>query len=297
MLDRLALMPAIATRGFAAALTLALVLVGGESRAESVVRPGTTLGLSTASPDPVGLYYIHLSSVGVRATRPSASVNNANVPAFLWSTPWSLADARLEFIAALPFVAEREAGAAYQSGFGQGFLAGRLSWDLGADVGVSYLLGGYLPGETEFLTTSASLSHRFAASYTGDGWNLTAHLLYGHILGPGSTTDSVAPDYLNLDLTVAREFGAWEVGIVAFASTDLPTRVAGYRPDSQVAAGGLVGYDFGPVSVQAYLTRDLVQRNYGGSETRAWLRFVVPITADPEKPGPARPLSTPQRSN
>jgi hypothetical protein len=51
----------------------------------------------------------------------------------------------------------------------------------------------------------------------------------------------------------------------------------GTLQDSQLALGGLVGYDFGRASAQVYLTHDVYQKNHGGNETRVWLRLVVPM--------------------
>lgn len=45
----------------------------------------------------------------------------------------------------------------------------------------------------------------------------------------------------------------------------------------QFAAGALVGYAFEKFTVQTFVTRDIAQRNLGGEETRAWLRFLVPL--------------------
>ena len=203
-----------------------------------------------------------------------------------------MANARLQFFVTQPVAAASARGAPYQSGIGQPLLAAQLAWDLGNDVGVSYLFGGYLPIETRFLTQSASLTHRFAISYTGNDWNLTANLLYGLFLESRSPLGTLYPDYLNLDLTATRKFGKWQVGAVAFGSTDLPTGVGSYRPQGQIAVGGLVGYNFGPVTLQAYVTRDVIERNYGGHETRGWLRAVVPFYQDKGEVEPNRTLVT-----
>ncbi|AWN41059.1 transporter [Methylobacterium durans] len=274
-------------------LTAAACLASpGGALAGSAAQPGQTLGLPTGAQLPVGLYLVDTSSFGVRGTLPRDSRSNVNLPTFAWSTPWQVLDARLHFFVTQPVVAASARGAPYESGLGQTLLAAQLAWDLGGDLGVSYLFGGYLPADTRFLTQSASLSHRFAASYTGNGWNLTANLLYGIFLDTRSPTGTLYPDYLNLDLTAARKFGRWQVGAVAFGSSDLPTGVAGYRPQGQFAMGGLVGYNFGPVTLQAYLTRDVVERNYGGLETRGWLRAIVPLYQDKGEVEPNRTLVT-----
>ena len=37
--------------------------------------------------------------------------------------------------------------------------------------------------------------------------------------------------------------------------------------------GGLLGYDFGPVVLQGYLTSDVYEKNYGGKDVRGWVRI------------------------
>jgi hypothetical protein len=36
--------------------------------------------------------------------------------------------------------------------------------------------------------------------------------------------------------------------------------------------GGLLGYDFGPVILQGYVTTDVYEQNYGGRDVRGWAR-------------------------
>ncbi|WP_232629050.1 transporter [Methylobacterium sp. Leaf118] len=275
--------------GLTAGLT---ILTAAPALAGSAAQPGQTIGLPVGAQLPVGLYFVNTSSFGLRETLPRDSESNVNLPTFAWATPWNVLNARLQFFVTQPVVASSVQRAPYQSGIGQTLLAAQLAWDLGHDVGVSYLFGGYLPIETRFLTQSASLSHRFAVSYTGNDWNITANLLYGLFLETRSPSGTLYPDYLNLDLTVTKKFGKWQVGPVAFASTDLPTGVAGYRPQGQIAVGGLVGYNFGPVNLQAYVTRDVVERNYGGRETRGWLRAIVPLYQNKAEVEPNRTTVT-----
>ncbi|WP_082502732.1 transporter [Methylobacterium sp. Leaf100] len=266
-----------ARSGSAALVAGVLGLGSGVAEAASAAQPGQTVGLPVGAQLPVGLYFVNTSSFGVRDTRPLGSESNINLPTFLWATPWSLFGARLNLAVIQPVVAASARGAPYQSGIGVPLMAAQLAWKLSDNFGVSYLFGGYHPVETRFVIQNASLSHRFAATYSGDGWNLTANLLYGIYLDPISPQGGVYPDYLNLDLTATKKFGKWEIGPVAFGSSDLPTRFPGYQRQGQIAVGGLVGYNFGPVNLQAYVTQDVVERNYGGRETRGWLRVIVPI--------------------
>nr|WP_244535325.1 transporter [Methylorubrum salsuginis] len=271
-------------------------LTGQAAFAASAAQPGQTIGVPFGAPFPKGFYAVNLSSFGVRDTAPLNSESNVNLPTLLWATPFSVLGGQVQFIFVAPIVASSVRGAAYNSGWGQPLLAGQLAWDLGSGVGVSYLLGGYLPWDTRFLTQSASLSHRFAITYAANDWAITGNLLYGHMLESRSPTGVLYPDYLNLDVTLTKKFGKWQVGPVAFASTDLPTNVASYRQQGQIAVGGLVGYNFGFMNVQGYVTRDVVERNYGGLETRGWLRVVVPFGQDKGEAAANRTLVTRQQA-
>ncbi|GJD37208.1 transporter [Methylobacterium aerolatum] len=278
--------------GLALAFVLGWSATPHSAQAGSAALPGQTLGLPTGAKIPVGVYFINLTSFGSRDTLPRNSESVPILPTVAWSTPWDLFGARVQLFVSQPIVFSSPRGARYQSGVGQLLLAGQLAWDLGNDFGVSYFLGGYLPVDTRIVTQEASLTHRFAASYVGNGYNITANLLYGHFLSERSPFGVLYPDYLNLDLTATKKFGKFEFGPVAFGSTDLVTRSAGYRPQGQFAVGALAGYNFGTVNLQAYVTRDLVERNYGGFDTRAWVRAIVPLYQDKSDVAPNRTLVT-----
>jgi hypothetical protein len=82
-----------------------------------------------------------------------------------------------------------------------------------------------------------------------------------------------------------------------YGSTDLGSPSAGRtltlygKKQSQFALGGLVGYNFGPVITQFYLTRDVAESNYNGYDTRAWTRVIVPLW-NPDALVPRKPLIT-----
>jgi hypothetical protein len=50
----------------------------------------------------------------------------------------------------------------------------------------------------------------------------------------------------------------------------------------------LFGYDFGPIKLQAYATTEVVEHNYGGRDTRGWLRMIVPVWTPEVAPQKAR---------
>jgi len=263
------------------ALGMTAALIGGladiPAQAGSSAQPGQTVGIPTGAPLPIGLYFIDTSSFGARDIRPRGTDSNVNLPSFIWATPAEVIGGRLQLVVLQPITALSTRGAPYQSGFGQTLLAAQVAWKLGANLNFSYLLGAYLPSQTKIVIQNPVLHQRFAITYNGDGWNLTGNFLYGTFFDTRSSAGVYYPDFLNLDLTATKHFGKWEIGPVAFGSTDLPTANPSYARQGQFAVGGLVGYNFGPANLQAYVTRDVIQRNYAGLETRGWLRVTVPI--------------------
>ncbi|WP_246693001.1 transporter [Methylobacterium sp. WL64] len=256
--------------------------------AGSSAEPGQTVGQAPGAPLPIGLYFIDTSSFGSRDITPRGTDSNVNLPSFIWATPAEVVGGRVQFVVLQPITASSTRGAAYQSGFGQTLLAAQVAWKLGNNLNFSYLLGAYLPSDTKIVIQNPVLHQRFAITYNGDGWNLTSNFLYGAFFDTRSASGTYYPDFLNLDLTATKHFGKWEFGPVAFGSTDLPTHNPSYARQGQFAVGGLVGYNFGPVNLQAYVTRDVVQRNYAGLEMRGWLRATVPIYQDKgETPEPS----------
>ena len=95
-----------------------------------------------------------------------------------------------------------------------------------------------------------------------DGWNLTANVIYGLQFDSFTNEPQISPcpapfglsgcnpDFLNIDLTATKKLGKWEVGMVAYASTDLTRPIGNYQKQGDIAVGALLGYDFGPVNLQ-----------------------------------------------
>ena len=256
--------------------------------ARSAALPGVTVGLPVGWQIPPGVYLNVTSSFGMRETLPRDNQGNNNLLVINWSTPWTVLGGQLRLIQSLPINAVSQQANAWQSGIAQPLSTAQIAWKIGDGLGVSYFLGGFWPTDTRFSVQAPSIAQRFAISYVGDGLNLTANLHYGtmlqHFSPVGTLPPSTVPtrfffsDYMNLDLTATKRFGKWQLGPVAFGSTDLPVQGRpSFRPLGQIAVGALVGYAFDPVTVQAFVTRDVIQRNYGGEETRFWLRLLTPL--------------------
>jgi hypothetical protein len=160
--------------------------------------------------------------------------------------------------------------------------------------------------------SDTSLNQRLAISYTGNDWGITANVIYGtHMnsltdrpqLSPCPVPISAAfptglgcnPDFINVDLTVGHSFGKWQVAWVGYYSSDLTEPIVGYAKQSQFAMGGLLGYDFGSVILQGYLTTDVYERNYGGHDVRGWARIVIPLNGAGAPFGPPAPATMVRR--
>jgi len=260
------------------------------------MQPGETIGLAVGAPLPEGVYFVNTFDWGVRTTSPNHTAAAVNIPFVFWSTPWTFWGGRVGFLAAWPSVAAGAVGGPPHGSFDASMynplLLGEIAWDLGGGWGFSYGIGNYFDVGYPFAWSTNSLRQDFAISYTANDWNLSATVGLGIDFtqfneGRAQTSPCTNfetgqfggcnPDWLNLDLTATHKFGKWEIGPVAFGSWDLSTPVVNYARQEQFAVGGLVGYNFGPLDLQAYVTTTVWERNYGGNDTRGWFRIVVPL--------------------
>jgi hypothetical protein len=283
----------LATAGLFALCVAAPALAG------SVTQPGETVGVAAGAPLPPGVYYVNTSDYGCRDTQPATTCLAVTIPVVAWSTPVTLLGARLQFLVATPALFVAVENTPSPSGMYNPLVSGQLAWDLGNGLGFSYLFGAYLDVNTNVAWSSTSINQRFALSYTNDGWNLTANVIWGIQLDGVTDRPQLSPcpspfavrgcnpNFVNVDLTATKKVGKWEFGPVAYGSTDLNRPIVGYQKQSQFAVGGLVGYDFGPVIMQAYVTTEVSENNYGGHDTRGWGRIILPLTKLFEQPAPA----------
>ena len=289
-----------------------------QALAGSVTQPGETVGLNVGAPLPQGWYVINTVDWGCRNTNPQHTCTGLTIPVVAWSTPWTIFGGRVQLLAAWPAV---EVGVQrtstpvgtlqgdYFNGMYNPAVFGQLAWDLGYGWGFSYLLGAYFDYSSPVAWSDTSLNQRFALSYTANDWAATANVIWGiHTesvtdraqLSPCPASVSVVsptglgcnPNFINIDLTVGHSFGKWQVAWVGFGSSDLNSPVLGYQKQSQFATGGLLGYDFGPVVLQGYLTTDVYEKNYGGRDIRGWARVILPLNVVGAPVGPSPPPAT-----
>lgn len=303
--------------GGAAAVLGAMALGGGVANAASFTAPGETIGYALGAPLPEGLYFATTAaSGGYRGVDDKRSGLVFNIPVIAWYTPWQFLNARVFGYVAIPELSFGVPILAGQKSIGLNgrdfmavynpFAVAGLAWDLGNGWGFSNVVGGYGPVDNELRFFGHDIwvfNNRAALSYTGDKWNLTAHVTYGATGNDLRTGQRVSPDHLNLDLTAVKTLGKWSIGPVADYSTDLenfaygPGQCGGPNPtvkcaQSQFAAGGWLGYDFPGIATALYVTTDVWTDNYrniDGSksyETRIWSRAAIPLWTAPteEKP-------------
>jgi hypothetical protein len=248
----------------------------GSAAAGSSSSPGATTGLAVYAPLPEGLYLINIVSGGVRDSAPKVGTSFYD-PFFFYQSPLELFGSKVSFIAAPTLFDVDVKGSPNLLGLYNTYFGSQLTWDLGKGFGIGYRLSGYVPMKSEVAYNYGTIEHRAGISYVGDGWNLTANFQFGTPFNDQTTGRLTAPNYLNLDLTATKKWDKWEVGAIAYGSTDTSRPYRGYAKQGQFAAGGLIGYDFGPVIVQVKVATDVVERNYGGRDVRAVANIIVPL--------------------
>jgi hypothetical protein len=289
-----------------AAAAFGAVALSSAAYANVVTPPDERVGIDLASPLPEGIYFLDLGGVGNARNAPTKASNfDYNVPIIAWATPWTILGGRIQLIGAAPEAsvawpasgtpgAVGYQGGAYARGIYNPFLAGQIAWNLGNGFSVSYLAGVYIGVDSPNsggAWNQSTFHEQVAVAYHGNDWNFTANVQYG-IVGDNQTAGVVntinAPNgnYLNYDIGLTRTFGKWEIGPVAYGSVN-------YRPywhglalgveQEQLAVGGLVGYNFGPVITQFILATDVYSHNYNSKGTTLTIHVIVPLWA-PEAP-------------
>jgi hypothetical protein len=287
-----------------AAAAFGAVAFSSAALAGSTNPPGERAGLDLATPLPEGVYFVNIASAGSYRGTNDLNGFDYDVPILAWSTPWTLLGARVQFLGALPMISVSTRAGIYERGIYNPFVAGQLAWNLGNGFSVSYLAGAYvgisgtdaynagvlLNGGSNINQTT--MHQQLSIAWHGDGWNATANLMYG-IVGPRNGLAiglaRANPDYFNYDLGLTKTLGKWEIGMVAYGSTDVgaPVFVPGtvataYLAQSQFALGGLIGYNFGPVITQATISTDVYTSNgYAQKETRGVFRTIIPLWNPP----------------
>jgi len=183
-----------------------------------------------------------------------------------------------------------------------------LSWNLGGGWFVSAAFNFMAPDGTrtgpgtfspnpDYWTFEPAL----AISYLGSGWVLSGNFFYdintasagqccaSALIAPTTLTSGQA---LYGDLMALWKFGKWEMGPVGYfevqTTSDSGCPAPGFCGRYQTAAvGGLIGYDFGPVDLQVWVTDSFVGQDtpQGPGGINVWSRIGFKLWG-PDAPKP-----------
>ena len=255
-------------------------------------KPGLVLGAAAAAPPPglygfdqVFTYQSKLVGPGAPNVGGAQTGVKADVAAqgLLWVPGWNFLGASYDAVAVLPFISA-SVGSPIDiapSGMHNVFFANELSWKLG-DSGffAKAGLGMYAPTGTQQGPSGLgnignpwwTFQPNLVVSYLKDGWNLTVNV-FDEINTANTITDYRSGDVLHAEFTATKTIGNWTIGPVAYYAGQITSdrSSAFYGGAINVnrydiwAAGGMVGYNFGPASVSVWGTQELSSTASGGT--------------------------------
>ncbi|MGB9027420.1 MAG: hypothetical protein WCC40_15900 [Rhodomicrobium sp.] len=311
----------------------ALALGGGSAYAAPITPPGETAGINSATPLPEGVYWVNIfGSGGDYLVDDKRSNLTFDVPALAWSTPWQVNflgfTGRFEVIAAPPVIGNvgiaqlpgskcasntcRDFTAMYNP-----FAEAGFAWDLGGGWAFSSFDGGYGPIDNELREFGQDIwvyNNRSAIAWygtlfpggmkDGGGNDIKGTFALENVFGlTGNDVETgarVKPDYDNVNLTAYLTIGKWDLGLVAFYTTDTENFTYGSAQcggltstttkceQSRAAIGPLIEYDFPGITMQVNYTVDFYDENYrnlDGSRMQIqqfWLKTVIPLWTAPK---------------
>lgn len=254
----------------------------GAAMAGPVTAAGESIGLALGTPLPQGAYLIDTAAFVAIQGQPKVDVL-INIPVLAYASPWQALGGRAFGYVALPQAAVGIENTSWiRSLYNPAGFVG-LAWDLGGGWGFSDVVGGYAPIKSDVGAILGgdfwTFNNRAALSYAAHDWSVSAHLIYGSSGHDRTSHLQTQNDYLNLDLTAIKALGKWQAGVVGYHSADLSTAARNQASgrQRQSALGGLVGYNFGPVALQLYLTRDVSEKNIGAKSKRLFFRLLAPL--------------------
>ncbi len=278
----------------------------GAAQAQIIGQPCETCGIALGAPLPEGVFFLDNESYGGRDGQ-----NNrlgVNEPTLVWSTPFSAYNTRLEIVLPDPIFTHIDGGSinrvdAYTTA---AFIL--LAHDFGNGFNLGFAAGTNTPDRFTNAGRGENAQFRLALSYVKDGYNATVTANYfGDFGGKLTNVNGVAlgfDDNVFIDFTFTKKINKLELGLIGTYETDINGPVIRQR---SLAIGGLIGYDFGKFTVQAFATREVYVRNGGWGlgqpglgattgtivnakndyETRGTVRVIVPLYV---APAPAAPV-------
>jgi hypothetical protein len=272
-------------RGSAAAAAALLMLAAPRfAAADSIQRPGLTMGIPEGYGRTPGFYVASMLDFGVRSTDPSLTKQLVAIPVFFtWSTPWDIGKTHVS-VKAAPFVGvvQDMPGLSETKPYNP-YVSVWLSWFLGTGWNLSIGEGAQI-GYSNDLTKAVgrnftAFQQNVALTYLRNNWNVTTNAFYT----TGRTNDSGSqPHTMNVDFAAVKHVYRTDQGPIAYGVWDLNSPSVGYLPNgekqSELAVGWLWGYFIGNlVQLQGRITTDVYQKNYGGHDTRLTFMAVFPL--------------------
>jgi hypothetical protein len=279
--------------------------------------PGLYTGLETA--------YLGLLSSSSNSGRASGNQGTSQLPAIaqavplLWVPGWnflgasyaaSVVQAFYVFTACAPAPATCSGGApivggglVYTNTFFQPI---DLSWNLGSGWFLSGGFGFMAPDGTRQIGTPNpdywTFEPEVAVSYLGNNWVASANFFYDintvskGITGGSFTNGITSGNLFYADFTAVYKFGKWSIGPVGYIEQQTTADTGPCTPapglnfcgrHNTAALGGLIGYDFGPVDLQVWVTDNLEGTNTpdDAGAIHVWTRLGFKIWG-PEAPKP-----------
>jgi hypothetical protein len=294
-------------------------------------KPGITLGGGSAGTPPPGLYmFDQFFTYQAKIVGPGApNVGGAATPVhvaveasgLLWVPGWTFLGGTYDAVLVQPFVMADVGNPVNINPAGVHntyIVPAELSWKLG-DSGffVKTGLGIYVPdGTVGGINGLGNVGNpwwtfqpELIVSYLKDGWNVTANLFL-EINTKSTVTGYRSGDIFHAEFTATKTTGNWTVGPVAYyagqVSDDTSSTFYGGAINANKydiwAAGGLVGYNFGPVQLNVWALSELSSHASGGtpvtgvdtaSITKGYSVFAqisYRLWAPDETPAPKRPI-------
>lgn len=300
----------------AAVALSSVVLASGAMAAENWTTrlPGVTEGLTSGALPPAGLYFVNetlftptkLYSPGTTKTAVQLDAF-VDVPILEWVPGIQFAGADYAMVLAQPFDSITTTAGPITNGTNLGSGVGIydtlfepvvLSWALPNDFHVAAQLGLWLPIGDKDSRMAVKNSNRYWAiepglgvSWLHDGWAVNVLLTYDHNFEKSAdavTYDNYrAGDQFIAEYSITKTLGNWTVGFGGYAMTQVEKdeaspagggAMAGIANTeaAKYAIGPIVGYNFGPVILQAYYHENISTENYvGGHEI--WTRMLIPL--------------------
>ncbi len=201
----------------------------------------------------------------------------------LYVPGWTFLGGTYGAVVAVPFVSASTGSPinSNPSGMHNAFFANELSWKLGdSGVFVKAGLGFTAPtGTQQGPNGLANIGNpwwtfqpNLVFSYLKDGWNLTANFS-GEINSANSRTNYRSGGVFHAEFTATKRIDKWTIGPVAYyvgqVTDDRSSAFYGNAINVNRfniwAAGGMIGYDFGPVSVNVWGTQEFSSNASGGT--------------------------------